>query len=127
MYMSRAKRCGEVVAQLESAKDVLEQIMDDIQKFEKAGDVVGKIESAKGEVESLRDEITEWRDNMSGTNLEHTAKYDELGECADELDEAVSNLEEISEPEGKDELEDMISGLDNVIDTLSSVSFPGMY
>lgn len=123
-YKSRASRCVDAMGELESAKDFLQKISDGETSFDYISDPMGKIESAKGEVESLRDEIIEWRDNMSGTNLEHTAKYDELGECADELDEAVSNLEEISDPTDKDELDDIISGLDNVIGTLETVSFP---
>jgi len=52
------------------------------------------VSMAKEEVEMLRDEIASWQENMEGTNLESTTKYEALGECADELDEIVEQLEE---------------------------------
>jgi hypothetical protein len=38
------------------------------------------------EVESLAEEMTSWRDNMQGTNLENTSKFEEVNECADTLE-----------------------------------------
>lgn len=46
------------------------------------------------ETESLRDEITEWRDNMDGSGLENTSKYEEVSECADGLD----NVDSLDDP-----------------------------
>jgi len=42
------------------------------------------------EIESLRDEMTEWRDNMDGTGLENTQKYEAVSEAADQLDNVDS-------------------------------------
>jgi DNA repair exonuclease SbcCD ATPase subunit len=46
------------------------------------------------DIESLRDEITEWRDNMDGSGLENTSKYEEVSECADGLD----NVDSLDDP-----------------------------
>ena len=56
------------------------------------------------EIESLRDEMQEWVDNMSGTSLENTSRYQMAEEAANQLDqvdyigleniwEAVNNTE----------------------------------
>jgi iron only hydrogenase large subunit-like protein len=42
------------------------------------------------DIESLRDEMTEWRDNMDGTGLENTSKYEAVSEAADQLDNVDS-------------------------------------
>lgn len=64
-------------------------------------------------VEELRDEMTEWRDNMDGTGLENTEKFEQVSECADaletiadEIDTAVSSLQDDSRLESI--LEDVI-------------------
>ncbi len=67
-----------------------------------------KIEEATGEIEELRDEITQWKEGLEGTNLENSAKYGELEECADSLDSAIDNIR-------------------SAADEASGVSFPGMY
>ncbi len=41
------------------------------------------------ELESLRDEMTDWRDNMEGTGLENTDKFEQVSEAADILEEQV--------------------------------------
>lgn len=41
------------------------------------------------EFEALRDEMTEWRDNMEGTGLESTEKYQIVSETADALESAM--------------------------------------
>jgi uncharacterized protein (UPF0147 family) len=48
---------------------------------------VGKaFEDAISELQSLRDEMVEWRDNMEGTSLENTEKYEDVSEVADSLE-----------------------------------------
>ena len=53
--------------------------------------IEGMVGDALGEVQSLRDEMREWADNMSDNNMEHLPKYDEVSECADELDSYADN------------------------------------
>jgi chromosome segregation ATPase len=64
------------------------------------------LNNAKGEIESLSDEMSSWRDNMEGTNLEYTSKYETVSESADVLEDQLGNLEnvisEIEEIEGFD-------------------------
>jgi hypothetical protein len=57
-----------------------------------AEDLVG---SAQGDLESLKEELESWRDNLSGTPLENTNKYQEVSDACDELESAVSELENI--------------------------------
>jgi len=51
-------------------------------------------EEARGDVESLQEEIGSWRDNMEGTGLENTSKYESVSECADQLDSVLQALPE---------------------------------
>lgn len=67
-----------------------------------------KIAEGIAEIEELKDEIVSWKEGMEGTNLEQTAKYSELEECADQLENAVSEL-------------------DSSNNELEGVEFPGMY
>ena len=45
------------------------------------------------EIGSLAEEMGEWRDNMSGTNLESTSKYEDVDETASSLENIHGNLE----------------------------------
>jgi len=48
------------------------------------------------EIEDLRDEMQEWVDNMSGTALENTSRYERAEEAASQLDAVDSiNFEDI--------------------------------
>jgi len=44
-------------------------------------------------VSDLADEMESWRDNMSGTNLENTEKYNTVDECAETLRSAADEIE----------------------------------
>lgn len=51
------------------------------------------VADAISELESLKDEMGEWRDNMEGTGLENTSKYEQVQEAADTLESYVSEIE----------------------------------
>jgi len=53
------------------------------------------LEDAKFELSSLAEEMGNWRDNMEGTNLENTTRYEEISECADTLEDLDSRLRDI--------------------------------
>jgi len=53
------------------------------------------LEDAKFELSSLAEEMGNWRDNMEGTNLENTTRYEEVSECADTLEDLDSRLQDI--------------------------------
>lgn len=55
------------------------------------------IEEAKGIIEELKEEISSWRDNMDGSGLENTPKFEEVSEAAD----ALENID-VGEYEGPD-------------------------
>jgi chromosome segregation ATPase len=66
---------------------------------------MGAFEDAKSEIESLRDEMTEWKDNLEGNSMEHLPKYDEVSECCDALDNAMSALEDAESEEWPEALD----------------------
>ncbi len=45
------------------------------------------------ELNALKEEMEEWRDNMDGTGLESTDKYQEVEECVDDLDAALEDFD----------------------------------
>lgn len=51
-------------------------------------------DEARGDLESLQEEIGSWRDNMEGTGLENTSKYESVSECAGQLDTALQSVPE---------------------------------
>jgi len=57
--------------------------------------VENALEDAKSEVSALAEEIGEWRDNMDGTGLENTMKYEEVSEAADSLEDLDSRFQYI--------------------------------
>lgn len=56
--------------------------------------VADALENGRSAVEELREEINEWKESLEGNSMEHLPKYEEVSECCDALDEAVSTLEE---------------------------------
>jgi len=85
-----------------------------------------------GEVESLMDEMANWRDGMSGTGLEYTAKFEEVESAADELeyidtDPDIPSWKEDSLGSLPDELEQVADDLEDAADELEGIDFPGMY
>ena len=63
---------------------------------------------ARDEIELLMEEIGNWRDNLEGTNLENTYKYEQLEECFGVLEELLDEL-------------------DNTIGREDDVIFPSMF
>ena len=66
------------------------------------------IEQGMSEIDALAEEMESWRDNMTGTNLENTQKYQDVEECAETLRQAHDDIEN-----GKSEAE--------------GIEFPGMF
>ena len=87
-------------------------------------------------IEELRDEIENWKSGMEGTNLENSSKYEELSECYNNLDNAISSLEgididvelgELTPEELADRFQEYVDEIENAVYELENVSFPGMY
>lgn len=53
-----------------------------------------KASEAKSEMEELRDELQNWLDNLP-ENLQGGSKADSLQTCIDEIETAISGLEEV--------------------------------
>ena len=63
-------------------------------KQEKRESTVGDlVADAVSELESLKDEMSEWRDNMEGTGLENTSKFEQVSEAAETLESYVSEVD----------------------------------
>lgn len=150
---SRATRLSDVQANLESAKNAAEEMLEKVEKLvegEHDAEVItpeemGALSFDCSDLDNLKEEMESWRDNMAGTNLESTEKYDAVSEAADNLDTACSSAECISEPslpapekEGdkitvaqwqffKEELDSFIEELDTTISDADGTEFPGMY
>lgn len=147
-YRSRATRCGDATADLSLAVETLQQIAEDLRADETPPFAVlqsaldkadAAFENGKSGVEELKEEIESWKENMEGANMEHLPKYEEVSECYDQLDSAMSYLDSVSLPElkeglDKEERESLADELDSTADEIESgkdeadgASFPGMY
>jgi hypothetical protein len=138
-YKSRAKRAAEQADAWESIACSLRDIEipedstveeDKSSEHEKecaaavaeAQEILGEFDSSQ--LESLKDEMGSWRDNMSGANMEHLPKYEEVSEAADSLDNIESEAPTIT---SVDEIEEAADELENRASELQDVMFPGMY
>ena len=79
-----------------------------------SGEVVDAVESAKGDVDELKDELQSWLDGMP-ENLQG-------GQKADELEEAISALDTVTEA-----LDEAQQALETASDEAGNVEFPGMF
>lgn len=77
-----------------------------------------------GELDALREELENWRDNLSGANMEHLPKYAEVEEAADTLSNIDADQPDLSDA---DDIELVADDLESRADELEGVSFPGMF
>ena len=136
-YLSRAARALQAQESTESLKEELENLLpktsDDGQqtlvKIKIPRELCGKFDDIQNEISQLQSEMQEWADNMSGTNLEHTTKYENVSETASEIDSQLSYLNNCDlDPEKEydiSEIESIIDNLDSL--DMGGLSFPGMY
>jgi predicted nuclease with TOPRIM domain len=57
-----------------------------------------RLSDAISDIQTLLDEITEWREKLEGTNFENTQKYSDLEDCESNLQEGIDALENVSFP-----------------------------
>jgi len=57
-----------------------------------------RLSEAADTVQELQDEIMEWREKLEGTNLENTEKYQELQDCEDALQEVIDSMQNVEFP-----------------------------
>ncbi|MHA1887545.1 MAG: DUF5763 domain-containing protein [Promethearchaeota archaeon] len=80
------------------------------------------------EIESLIDEIQIWADNLEDNNLDQTAKYEELQECLEYLEEYYELVDEITSciddltDENIAKIHELIEEID-----IDGIDFPSMY
>jgi chromosome segregation ATPase len=123
-YKSRAVRCSEACDALAAAAVILR---DAVAMDENVNSVTENIGQATSEFETLADELESWKDNMSGTNLENTQKYQDLETVVDTLRDCISTAEEISDALAEatqDELAEHADALDDVASDSSNIEFP---
>jgi len=63
-------------------------------RADRFGEAIGQIESGKTALEELKDELESWRDNMP-ENLQQSQTYEMLEAAIDELDNAISQADEV--------------------------------
>ena len=56
-------------------------------------EALDKIDEGLAELTNIAEEVTEARDNMQGTNLENTERYQRYDEAADTLQQAADDIE----------------------------------
>lgn len=62
-------------------------------KAKRLQSALDKINEGLSELTTIADEVEEARDNMQGTNLENTERYQLYDEAADTLRQAADNIE----------------------------------
>lgn len=84
------------------------------------------------EIDDLAQELGDWRDNMQGTGLENTAKFEEVSDTAGTL-ESIDTDPDTPSWDGDnlsstaDDLETCAEALEDIADELESIDYPGMY
>jgi len=158
VYMSRAKRrdetCGLLMNTVEKLREIANSLDDSLEKMEEIGgiknreEMVKKINDAQtllnelgpGEFEDLKDEMKSWVSDMEGANLEHTSKYEIVSEAVGVLEDVISNLESVEDPEidttnltveniinFTSAIKEIADDIENTIGDAENIEFPGMY
>jgi hypothetical protein len=152
---SRATRNAEYCGEMEQIAEQLESIAEDVrgilffdtkeermavlEKAQKdADDQFGQVSS--GEWSDLLEELSSWKDGMDGTNLEYTDKYQTLESSVSELEDAISTIDNVSEPEFDgdvcdenaieeyaSELEATATEIRDAVSSAENAEFPGMF
>lgn len=133
-YKSRATRAGEVARELDTIADKLEELRPENGEELKPKEVKDRLKQAAeilheadvSEVVSLQEEMGNWRDNLSGTALENTNKFQTVSDAADTLENLDLEIVE-RDLNDFDDLENVISDLRDLASELENVEFPGMY
>ncbi len=136
---SRADRASDAATDLRNLAEEMRVVAEELNNLEDKPDekILGEIlkgfnslsEPDFSEVESLAEEMRSWADNMSGTSLESTSKYEEIDEAASSLENidtgvSLPTWSNDDPQETASSLEEAASSLDDAADELESVDFP---
>lgn len=122
-YKSRATRASE---QAGAWQEVASKMQDAVAKEDLEAAKQASSKFSYDEFEALKEEMESWRDNMSGTNLESTQKFQDVSDCCDALDQiSADSLGE--EPDSIEDAEQKADDIEQAASELESVEFPGMY
>ena len=147
-HKSRATRAGEAASILTDAADRLREA----ESYDEAAKALEGLDWSG--VEDLKSEMESWRDNIE-EKFSATQKFEEVSQAADDLDSVISDLNGIDtelpappatpegaasegkvedaveddgdEPEWKSRAAEIADDLERAADSLTEVSFPGMY
>lgn len=139
-------RINGLVEKLENLKGVLESsdITEELVKSSAAdAELLGSSASdSESDVDELKGELESWRDNMQGTNLEGTDKYQTLDESVQTLENCVGNIgnadldtfrySDLASPEENaqelaEAIDRLVDSLNEIVGELEGVEFPSMY
>lgn len=135
-YKSRQARLDEVITDIRSRLNDLEDLEESIKDQDYLSDEVSSalFDFDIPELNSLASEMRTWRDNLRDTNLENTYKYDDVRNCHDALDSVIKLFSSIEPPTDfgdrnnfLEELDTFINDLDSAIQELEGIYFPGMF
>lgn len=125
-YLSRAKRASKMAqGWRDVAQKLQEELDNDKVNLEQCSTLTEDIDYS--DLDELKSELENWRDGMSGTNLEHSNKFSMLEEAISSIDCIDTSVLEATTFEDQDEVESLIQSLESAADELESVEFPGMY
>ena len=131
-YRSRATRCADCCSTLQDIAQELKDLDTEVSEertkeviIEEAQEILNRLDYS--ELEILKEEIESWRDNMSGTALENTEKYQTLDECVSTLDDVISTLEGVGEISSIDDIENAADEIESGADSAEGAEFPGMF
>jgi hypothetical protein len=74
----------------------VEKVSRGMSRAAELGEAEEHVNAAKEIVAELKGDAENWRDGMSGTNLESSQKFSEVEECVSQLEDLESELENIS-------------------------------
>lgn len=150
-HRSRATRCADACSTLGSFSEQLQELADEIELLEddkpgmteeekldaieevkekiiEAQGILADIKNPTSELSELKEELEGWHDNMSGTALENTQKYQTLEDAVSILDDVVNNLEMIDQnPEDAEGIRSEADSIESAIGDAENVEFPTMY
>lgn len=133
-YESRAARLCEAVSGIDSALGDIEAVKDAFERGDitekkavaSVNDILDHIEA--DEFGTLAEEIGSWRDNMQGTNLENTGKFEIVDNCASELEDLQGQVEDIPEAvETIEDISDLLDLLESISSDAGNIEFPTMF
>ncbi len=137
---------GDVISNVQHVQELIEEYQADVEvggkqwpmPLDPAEQNLGEIDSS--EIDMLYEEMESWEQNMSGSGLDSTPKYEEVSAAYEAISEVQSAIQDATAPELPaeitssehatkviGELAEFLEALEEADSAASGVEFPGMY